>query len=56
MPATPEPDWSALCRGALARYAEPLLRSVADKLVRPRAKQPAGELLDNPGIAAGVGD
>ncbi len=41
-----DPDWSSLCRGALAGYAEPLLRAVADKLVRPRTKMPAGELLD----------
>ncbi len=46
MPANPEIDWSARCRDALARYAEPLLRLVADKLVRPRAKQPIDELLD----------
>ena len=41
-----EPDWSLRCREALAHYNEPLLRAVADKLVRPRAKQPADELLD----------
>lgn len=41
-----ELDWSARCRGALARYAEPLLRTVADKLVRPRTKLPADDLLD----------
>src|SRR3954470_17828010 len=46
MPATSDPDWSLRCRGALARYGEPLLRAVADKLVRPRTKLPAGELLD----------
>jgi hypothetical protein len=46
MPATPEPDWSLLCRDALARYGEPLLRTVADKLVRPRTKLPAEELLE----------
>ena len=46
MPATPETDWSSRCRDALARYAEPLLRSVGDKLVRPRSKQPTDELLD----------
>jgi hypothetical protein len=41
-----EPDWSDRCREALARYSEPLLRSVADRLARPRTKQPADELLD----------
>jgi len=46
MPVTPEIDWSLRCREALARYAEPLLRTVADKLVRPRTKMPADELLD----------
>ncbi len=46
MPANPEIDWSTRCRDALARYTEPLLRAVADKLVRPRSKQPTDELLD----------
>ncbi len=46
MPSPPDLDWSTLCRDALARYAEPLLRTVADKLVRPRTKLPADELLD----------
>jgi hypothetical protein len=47
MPPTPdEADWSIRCREALARYAEPLLRSVAAKLIRPRVNQPQEELLD----------
>lgn len=46
MAANPEIDWSLRCRNALARYAEPLLRTVADKLVRPRAKQPVEELVE----------
>ncbi len=46
MPSPADPDWSSLCREALARYGEPLLRAVADKLVRPRTKMPADELLD----------
>jgi hypothetical protein len=46
MPATTDPDWSLRCRAALARYGEPLLRAVADKLVRPRTKQPVVELID----------
>ncbi|MFM8274127.1 MAG: helicase-associated domain-containing protein, partial [Gemmata sp.] len=46
MPANPETDWSERCRGALARYAEPLLRAVADKLVRPRSRLPVEELLE----------
>ena len=46
MPSPAEPDWSLRCREALARYSESLLRTVADKLVRPRTKMPADELLD----------
>jgi hypothetical protein len=45
-PISPDEDWSARCRDTLSRYAEPLLRSVAAKLIRPRANQPAEELLD----------
>jgi hypothetical protein len=45
-PTSPDEDWSLRCRDALARYAEPLLRSVAAKLIRPRVNQPADELLD----------
>src|SRR5215207_7274261 len=41
-----DPDWSLRCREALGRYSEPLLRAVADRLVRPRTKLPADELLD----------
>lgn len=41
-----EQDWSLICREALSRYSEPLLRDVADKLVRTRTKLPADELLD----------
>jgi hypothetical protein len=51
MPPPAEPDWSARCRDALAGYAEPLLRAVADKLVRPRTKLPADELLDKAAAA-----
>jgi hypothetical protein len=46
MPPPVDPDWSSVCRAALARYSEPLLRAVADKLVRPRTKLGADELLD----------
>ncbi len=46
MSSPAETDWSLLCREALARYGEPLLRSVADKLLRLRTKQPAEELLE----------
>jgi hypothetical protein len=46
MPPPAEPDPSDRCREALARYGEPLLRAVADRLVRPRTKLPADELLD----------
>src|SRR5215208_7091201 len=46
-PISPDADpWSLRCRDTLSRYAEPLLRAVAAKLVRPRANQPAEELLD----------
>ncbi|MBA4066085.1 MAG: hypothetical protein C0501_20675 [Isosphaera sp.] len=44
-PADPE-HWSARAGAALAGYAEPLLRAVAARLVRPRANQPADELID----------
>ncbi|MBM3982316.1 MAG: hypothetical protein FJ304_19020 [Planctomycetes bacterium] len=46
MPPPVDLDWSSVCRAALARYSEPLLRAVADKLVRPRTKLGADELLD----------
>src|SRR4051812_6634156 len=46
MPPTADEDWSARCRDALSRYAEPLLRTVAAKLIRPRANQPLDDLLD----------
>jgi hypothetical protein len=48
-----EPDWSDRCRGALARYAEPLLRTVADKLARPRTKLPPDELLEKAAATLG---
>lgn len=43
---TPAADWSARCRTALAGYAEPLLRSVAARLVRPRGQPRTADLLD----------
>ncbi len=46
MPPIPEEDWSARCREALTRYAEPLLRVVAAKLIRPRANQPVDDLIE----------
>ena len=47
MPAPNESDvWSARCRDTLSRYAEPLLRSVATRLLKPRLNPPLGELLD----------
>lgn len=47
----PDPeDWSARCRAALASYSEPLLRTVAAKLIRPRANQPVEELLDRSAV------
>jgi hypothetical protein len=47
MPPTPDDAvWSDRCRDALSRYAEPLARSVAARLVRPRTNQPLAELID----------
>ena len=46
MPSPDPDDWSPRVRDALSRYAEPLLRAVAGKLVKPRTQQPAEELLD----------
>ena len=52
MPSFPDPDeWTARCRDTLARYAEPLLRAVAGKLIKPRANQPVEELLDKSAAA-----
>jgi hypothetical protein len=44
-PAAPD-DWTDRCRDTLAHYSEPLLRSVAAKLIKPRTSQPVEELLD----------
>lgn len=46
MPPTPDIDWSERCRDALTGYAEALLRTVADKLIRPRSKLPTEELIE----------
>jgi len=47
MPPPPDPDiWTARARDALGRYAEPLLREVAGRLIKPRMNQPVEELLD----------
>jgi hypothetical protein len=47
MPPSPnDVIWSDRCRQALSRYIEPLARSVAALLVRPRTNQPLNELLD----------
>src|ERR1700722_1495778 len=45
-PPTDFDDWSLRCRETLSRYAEPLLRAVAAKLIKPRGNQPLDELLD----------
>src|SRR5580658_953627 len=45
-PPMEEIDWSVRCRETLSGYAEPLIRAVAAKLVKPRANQPIEELLD----------
>ena len=39
-------DWSGRARAALEGYAEPLLRAVAARLVKPRANQPVEDVLD----------
>ncbi|MGL6094804.1 MAG: hypothetical protein ACRC7O_03235, partial [Fimbriiglobus sp.] len=39
-------DWTDLARAALERYAEPLRREVAGRLVRPRAAIPADDLAE----------
>src|SRR5690349_12908525 len=46
MSPTPGEDWSERCRAVLARYSESLLRAAAAKLIRPRANQPAEELVE----------
>jgi hypothetical protein len=38
--------WTDLLRQTLTRYREPLLRSVAARLVKPRGQWPAGEVID----------
>ena len=45
MPPTADP-WTDRARDALSRYAEPLLREVASRLVKPRTPIPADELAD----------
>src|SRR5689334_286863 len=45
MPPTADP-WTDRARDALSRYAEPLLRDVAARLVKPRTPIPADELAD----------
>ena len=55
MPSFSEPDdWTARGRDALSRYAEPLLRAVAARLVRPRTNQPVEELLARKKLAQEV--
>ncbi len=47
MPPSPDSDdWSARSQAALAAYAEPLLRAVAGRLVRPRTQIPVEELVE----------
>jgi hypothetical protein len=43
---TTDDAWFARCRDVLSRYSEPLLRTVAGKLIKPRTNQPLEELLD----------
>lgn len=47
MPPPADPDvWTLRAREALARYTEPLLRTVAAHLVKPRSAIPVDELAD----------
>ena len=46
MPPSDPVDWSLRCRDTFGRYAEPLLRAVAAKLIKPRGNQPVEELLE----------
>lgn len=46
MPPPDADDWTTRGRDALAAYAEPLLRAVAARLIKPRTNQPVDELLD----------
>src|SRR5262245_62752632 len=45
MADTADERWSELLRHTLAAYAEPLLRQVAARLVRPRNQWPVDELI-----------
>ena len=41
MPPTSDlDDWSTRARDAMSRYAEPLLRTVTARLIKPRTNQP----------------
>src|SRR5688572_26391205 len=41
-----DPDWSDRARATLTRYAEPLVRSVATRLIKPRTSQPVADLIE----------
>src|SRR5580704_667253 len=45
-PALSAEFWSGRVREVLSRYAEPLLRQVVQRLLKPRNQWPAEELLD----------
>jgi hypothetical protein len=45
-PSVSPENWSARVRDVLSRYAEPLLRQVVQRLLKPRNQWPADELLD----------
>ena len=45
-PLSDHEAWSVRCRDTLSRYAEPLLRAVAARLIKPRGNQPVEELLE----------
>src|SRR6266849_6593476 len=46
MPLLDPAHWTDLLRQTLARYREPLLRDVAARLVKPRGRWPAEELIE----------
>jgi hypothetical protein len=52
MPLTDPAFWSEHLRDTLTRYAEPLLRGVAGRLIRPRSQWPCEELIERCAAAA----
>jgi hypothetical protein len=52
LPAAASDPWADLLRRTLARYAEPLLRAAAARLVKPRGQWPPEELIERVVAAA----